>query len=98
MAKFFSEIEFDKDEFQTVSGNKFTIISADEKHIYISIPGNNTVDKLTLNTDEIRKMLESGAEFEKVSDITSFFGKQFATQAYSYDFAIFKAIKKMGAQ
>lgn len=98
MAKFFSEIEFDKDEFQTVSGNKFTIISADEKHIYISIPGNNTVDKLTLNTDEIKKMLESGAEFEKVSDITSFFGKQFATQAYSYDFAIFKAIRKMGAQ
>ena len=98
MAKFFSEIEFDKDEFQTVSGNKFTIISADEKHIYISIPGNNTVDKLTLNTDEIRKMLESGAEFEKVSDITSFFGKQFATQAYSYDFAIFRAIKKMGSQ
>lgn len=98
MAKFFSEIEFDKDEFQTVSGNKFTIISADEKHIYISIPGNNTVDKLTLSTDEIRKMLESGADFEKVSDITNFFGKQFATQGYSYDFAIFKAIKKMGAQ
>lgn len=98
MSKFFSEIEFDKDEFQTVSGNKFKIISADEKHIYISIPGNNTVDKLTLNTAEIRKMLESTAEFEKVSDITSFFGKQFATQAYSYDFAIFKAIKKMGEQ
>ncbi len=98
MAKFFSEIEFDKDEFQTISGNKFTIISADEKHIYISIPGNNTVDKLTLNTDEIRKMLESGADFEKVSDITSFFNKQFATQAYSYDFVIFKAIKKMGIQ
>ena len=98
MAKFFSEIEFDKDEFQTVSGNKFTITSADEKHIYISIPGNNTVDKLTLNTNEIRKMLESGAEFEKVSDITVFFGKQFATQAYSYDFAIFKAIKNMGVQ
>ena len=98
MAKFFSKIEFDKDEFQTVSGNKFTITSADEKHIYISIPGNNTVDKLTLNTNEIRKMLESGAEFEKVSDITVFFGKQFATQAYSYDFAIFKAIKNMGVQ
>lgn len=98
MAKFFSEIEFDKDELQTVSGNKFTVISADEKHIYISIPGNNTVDKLTLSTDEIRKMLESGSEFEKVSDITSFFGKQFATQAYSYDFSIFKAIKKMGTQ
>lgn len=98
MAKFFSEIEFDKDVFQTVSGNKFTIVNADEKHIYISIPGNNTVNRLTLNIDEIRMMLESGAEFEKVSDITNFFGKQFATQAYSYDFAIFKSIKEMGNQ
>ncbi len=97
MAKFFSEIEFDKDEFQTVSGNNFTISSADEKYIYISIPGNSIVNKLTLNTNDIRKMLESGLEFEKVSDIYNFFGKQFATQAYSYDFAIFKAIKKMGA-
>ena len=28
-----------------------------------------------------------------MSDITSFFGKQFATQNYSYDYALFKAIK-----
>ena len=98
LARFLSEIEFNKDEFQTVTGNKFTIINADEKHIYISIPGNNAVDKLTLNTDEIRKMLESGEEFNKVSDVTSFFGKQFATQAYSYDFVLFKAIKEYGYQ
>lgn len=98
LSKFFSEIEFGKDEFQTVSGNKFTIINADEKHIYLSIPGNSSVDKLTLNVDEIRKMLESGAEFEKVSDITNFFGKQFATQGYSYDFALYKAIKQAGDQ
>ncbi len=96
MAKFFSEIEFGKDEFQTISGNKFIITNIDEGHIYISIPGNSTVDKLTLNVGEVRSMLESGAEFEKVSDITNFFGKQFATQAYSYDFAIYKAIKKLG--
>ena len=38
-------------------------------------------------------MLESDVVFEKVNDITNFFGKQFATQAYSYDFAIYKAIK-----
>ena len=38
-------------------------------------------------------MLESGQKFEKIKDITSFFGKTFATQGYSYDFAIYKAIK-----
>ena len=42
---------------------------------------------------EVRQMLESGQKFEKIKDVTSFFGKQFATQGYSYDFAIYKAIK-----
>ena len=41
-------------------------------------------------------MLESGLDFNKVSDITKFFGKQFGTQNYSYDFALFKAIKATG--
>ena len=39
-------------------------------------------------------MLESGEKFDKIKDITTFFGKTFATQAYSYDFAIYKEIVK----
>lgn len=43
-------------------------------------------------------MLESDVKFTKIKDITAFFGKTFATQGYSYDFAIYKAIKaKKGA-
>ena len=38
-------------------------------------------------------MLEADVKFTKIKDITAFFGKSFATQAYSYDFAIYKAIK-----
>lgn len=95
MAEFFGKIEFGKDEFQTVSGNRFTITDIDESRIYISIPDNPSVKKLSLSLDELRKMLESGQEFEKITDITSFFGKQFATQGYSYDFALYKEIKKM---
>lgn len=68
----------------------------DDKHIYLAIPGNETVNKLSLNIDELRKMLESGLDFNKVSDITKFFGKQFGTQNYSYDFVLFKAIKEAG--
>ncbi len=94
MTKFFSESEFGKDQFQTLNGSVFTIVDVDEKRIFISIPANNTVNKLTLNIDEIRRMLESKVEFEKISDITNFFGKQFATQAFSYDFALYKEIKK----
>ena len=93
MAEFFASLELGVDSFKTINGNEFTIVSVDDSHINISIPGNATVNKLALNLDEVRRMLESGLRFEKIKDITSFFGKSFATQAYSYDFAIYKAIK-----
>ena len=96
LEEFFADIEFGKEEFRTLKGNKFTITNMDDKHIYLAIPGNETVNKLSLNIDELRKMLESGLDFNKVSDITKFFGKQFGTQNYSYDFALFKAIKAAG--
>ena len=94
MTDFFSNVEFGVDFFKTVNGNEFTVTSVDDKHIVISIPGNATVSRLTLNIDEIKKMLASGQNFERVKDITNFFGKTFATQAYSYDFALYKAIKE----
>ncbi|MBQ8325567.1 MAG: AAA family ATPase [Lachnospiraceae bacterium] len=94
MEDFFADIEFGVDLFKTITGNEFYITSVEEGRINISIPGNENVDKLSLNIDEIRKMLESGEKFEKVRDVTAFFGKQFTMQAYSYDFAIYKAIKE----
>ncbi len=93
MTAFFSSIELGVDVFKTINGNEFTITSVDDSHINISIPGNATVNRLALNLDEVRMMLESGQEFEKIKDITTFFGKSFATQGFSYDFAIYKAIK-----
>lgn len=93
MMDFFSGIELGVDKFKTINGNEFTITSVDDKYINISIPGNATVNKLSLGVDDIRKMLESDVKFTKIKDITAFFGKSFATQAYSYDFAIYKAIK-----
>ena len=93
MEEFFSDIEFGVDTFKTINGNKFTITSVDDRHIDISIPGNETSNRLTLNLDEVRKMLESGQKFEKIKDVTAFFEKTFATQGYSYDFAIYKAIQ-----
>ena len=93
MSEFFAGLELGVDTFKTINGNEFTIVSVDDSHINISIPSNATVNKLALNLDEVRKMLESGLKFDKIKDITTFFGKTFATQAYSYDFAIYKAIK-----
>ena len=93
MEEFFSDIEFGVDTFKTINGNEFTITGVDDKHINISIPGNATVNRLALNLDEVRGMLESGQKFGRIKDITTFFGKTFATQGYSYDFAIYKAIQ-----
>lgn len=79
MMDFFSEIEFGKDTFKTVSGNEFTITSVDERYINLSIPGNAMVNTLSLNVSEIQQMLEADIKFSKVKDITAFFGKKFAT-------------------
>lgn len=98
MMEFFSGVELGVDTFKTINGNEFTITSVDDRHIYISIPGNATVNKLTLSVDDLRRMLESDVKFTKIKDMTAFFGKSFGTQAYSYEFALYKAIKgKKGA-
>lgn len=93
MADFFSSIELGVDTFKTTTGNEFTITSIDEKHVNVSIPGNATIKKLSLNLDEIRRMLESNVKFTKVKDVTIFFGKVYNNQEYSYEFAIYKEIK-----
>lgn len=93
MTNFFSSIELGVDTFKTISGKEFTITSVDDKHIHISIPGNALVNKLSLSVDEVRQMLEADVKFSMVKDVTAFFGKTFATQAYSYEFVIYKAIR-----
>ena len=80
MTEFFSNIELGVDTFKTINGNEFTVTSVDDKHINISIPGNATVNKLTLSLDEVRKMLESGQKFDKIKDVTTFFEKSYDRQ------------------
>lgn len=80
MTEFFSNIELGVDTFKTINGNEFTVTSVDDKHINISIPGNATVNKLTLSLNEVRKMLESGQKFDKIKDVTTFFGKSYDRQ------------------
>ncbi len=94
ISEFFASVEMGVDTFQIVSGNEFTITGVDDSHIFLSIPGNALVNKLTLNLDEIRRMLSSGRTFEKRKDVTEFFGKTFGSQAHSYDLALYKEIVK----
>lgn len=92
MTNFFSNIEFGVGVFKTVTGNEFTITSVDDKYIKISVPGNASIKKLSLNFDDIKKMLESGKKFEKVKDVVSFLGKAHGVQGDSYSFIIYKEI------
>ena len=93
MKNFFDNIELGVDEFKTLTGNTFYVSSIDDNFIHITIPGNDVVNKLVLSVSEIKQMLESGLTFNRVKDITNFFNKQFASQAYSYEFVILKAIQ-----
>lgn len=94
MDSFFADIELGEDKFTTTKGSEFFITGIDEKHIDISIPGNESINKLRLSVDEIRSMLESGKNFEKISDITAFVGIKNTQQRFSYDLALYKEILK----
>ena len=97
MSQFFDKVWQEEIRLKTVNGNEFVITSVDDKHINISIPGNATTNKLSLNINEVRRMLESGEDFNKIKDVTSFFNKRNATQDFSYDYVIYNEIKKMEA-
>ena len=97
MGDYFSSIELGIDELEIARGTKFFITSVDEKHIYILIPENKVSDRLSLNINELREMLESGQKFTQVKEVTQFFGKMNGTQEHSYILAIFKAINNRKA-
>jgi len=94
MDAFFSDIELGQDKFKTTKGSEFYITGVDEQHIDISIPQNESVNKLRLSVNEIRSMLESGKTFDKISDITSFVGIKNTQQRFSYDLVLYKEILK----
>ncbi len=94
IAAFFENVKFEEDKFNTITGIEFCISNVTDKHVYVTKSGNDLTKHLTLNMSEIRKLVESGQNFEKVSDITKFFGKNFATQGYSYEYILYKEIIK----
>jgi 5-methylcytosine-specific restriction protein B len=95
MSYYFSNIELEADELETVNGTKFYITNIDEKHIHISIPENKISNKLKLSISDLKEMLESGQAFTHVKDVTQFFGKLNATQQFSYILSIYGAIKSI---
>ena len=83
MTEFFSNIELGVDTFKTINGNEFTVTSVDDKHINISIPGNATVNKLTLSLDDRQKVIEQN---KKNAVRHAYFREYLALQRLAYMF------------
>ena len=94
LTDFLEKVNFGSDSFKTKNGNVFSIVQADEDSLMISVPSNAVSHDVKLNLNELRKMLVSGKDFDQVKDVTEFFGKEFATQQYSYDLALYQEITK----
>ena len=94
MKEFFDDVDAGNNTIKTKTGTEFTITDVDDEHIYLSIPQNASINSIRLNISEIRQMLESGREFDKLKDITEFFNINFTQQRYSYNLVIFNEIQK----
>lgn len=93
MDDYFSNIELGVDELEIARGTKFFVASVDDKYISIFIPENKISNRLNLNINELKKMLESEQKFSQVKDVTLFFQRATGLQKDSYYLAIFNAIK-----
>ena len=80
-------------QYTIALGNGFVITNADEKNIYISIPGNEKTNKLTLKKSEIAALLKQGENIENGNEIRGFFGRKWRTQQDSYTLSLYKSIK-----
>lgn len=89
---YINNLEFGKKSYSLKNGNIFFITNADERHIYVSAPENDKNKDLTIQIEDIRKMLESEKEFTSVKDVRDFFHKKNQTRAHSYDLVIYNEI------
>lgn len=80
-------------KYTIAQGNEFFIINADEKNIYISIPGNEKTNKLTLKKSEIAALLKQGENIENGNELRDFFGRKWRTQQDSYILSLYNNIK-----
>lgn len=67
MDSFFADIELGEDKFKTAKGSEFLITGIDEKHIDISIPGNESVNKLRLSGMRSGQCLNLGRTLRRLA-------------------------------
>ncbi len=85
----------EKSEFETATGNKFTIIENAEKNIFVSIPANEKTGELSLPKNDLIQLLNSENKIESGADIKSFFNRKWRTQQDSYIWILYKEINSL---
>lgn len=84
-------------EFKIKSGNKFYIQSANDRNIFIEVPGNDKTDRVSLQMRELLGVLKSEQTPKAVKDIQSILGQKYPTQQDSYIFVLCQAIADIKA-
>ncbi len=85
----------EKSEFETATGNKFTIIENSERNIFVSIPANEKTSELSLPKNDLIQLLNSENKIESGADIKSFFNRKWRTQQDSYIWILYKEINSL---
>lgn len=95
---FFLDIKFEQEKFETTNGSEFYITNIDDNFIDVYIPKNASVNTRRLNIEKLSSMLNSNRIFEKIRDVTDFFGIKTAQMEFSYYLALYNEILKRKKQ
>lgn len=95
---FLSDSQENEIEYHTKTGSKFKISEIRDKSIVIDIPDNQIASRISVQLSDLIELLEKDIPLNKVSDIKSYFQRQFNTQQDSYIFVLYNEINKIKTQ
>jgi 5-methylcytosine-specific restriction endonuclease McrBC GTP-binding regulatory subunit McrB len=93
--QFLDTVEYGETEFSIKKGNEFFITNVDDDYLYINIPANLSRSNTKLSISKLKNLIESGKSFNKVTEISQFFGQKNNTMEDSYYYSIFKKLLKI---
>ena len=93
MDSFFSDFSLGTEILLTKTGSKFTVASASDEYLHVSMPENASYTNTRLKKSVIKKMLESGNKFGMVKDVEQIPGAPIHDAKNSFYWGIWRAIR-----
>jgi hypothetical protein len=81
--------------YKTTNGSEFTIIGINNHTITVKNEHNEKTSEISINADEILKLLNDDTTLQNVRDIKKAFGRKYGAQPDSYAFVIVNALRKL---